>query len=490
MALTAPVVIVPLLAVAVAAVLPRLDTSSLSTGAFDAAFVAYVVIATTLIIRWRLLGEAASVSFLAAATLIGLFVVPTMAQATGLADAVRVTAVLFLLGMCLDGVRAPDVRSRVRPERVVCTVVVIAPLLAVFLWFSSARFLVLARVGGYDTLASIEVGCCLFVAICLLVGGIRRTSTLRISFAPALLSVAMAYAARTFDYPASYAQVQNPWSILPSMALVAGSVVLLASLASDTRRMIGTVVLRDLRGRRRWEAAESELQDFRHGYQGQRHDVKSVLSAVDGTLLALSRQRRHLSAEQSGQLISAVRDQIRWLQSLYAGGDSTQSFDLSELLSAIVSVRAAGWRTLRCEVEPDLEVHGRPDRLAIVIHNLLANTATHAPGASVEVTARRLVEGSGAEIVEVTVADDGPGIPEADIESALERGWRSSATRSQDHGLGLYQCRRLVEQEAGVLTLEPTYASADEGRRGLTARVRLPLCRPEHLRPSVTSEVA
>jgi signal transduction histidine kinase len=72
---------------------------------------------------------------------------------------------------------------------------------------------------------------------------------------------------------------------------------------------------------------------------------------------------------------------------------------------------------------------------------------------------------------EIVVADDGPGIPEADRERVFERFARLDADRSRQRGgagLGLPIARELVAVHGGTLTVEP---EADGGAR---FRVTLP----------------
>jgi len=87
--------------------------------------------------------------------------------------------------------------------------------------------------------------------------------------------------------------------------------------------------------------------------------------------------------------------------------------------------------------------------LPSVFRNLLDNAVKHADGAdaTVEVSAR-----TGDETVTVTVADDGPGVPEARREAIFEKGERS--LESDGTGMGLYLVRTLVEQYGGEVSVE------------------------------------
>jgi signal transduction histidine kinase len=88
-----------------------------------------------------------------------------------------------------------------------------------------------------------------------------------------------------------------------------------------------------------------------------------------------------------------------------------------------------------------------------VLHNLLANAITHtAPGGKIEVTARQ--EG---KLIRVKVADNGEGIPAADLPYVFERFYRVDKSRSRNRGgsgLGLTIARRIVEAHQGIIEVQ------------------------------------
>jgi signal transduction histidine kinase len=94
-------------------------------------------------------------------------------------------------------------------------------------------------------------------------------------------------------------------------------------------------------------------------------------------------------------------------------------------------------------------VEGNEDALRRLVFILLDNVGQHArPGGQVWV--RVVVESNHVCLV---VADDGPGIPPADLERVFERFFQASPSRSQaGSGLGLAIARWIATDHGGTLT--------------------------------------
>lgn len=111
------------------------------------------------------------------------------------------------------------------------------------------------------------------------------------------------------------------------------------------------------------------------------------------------------------------------------------------------------------------QVRGSTVLLGQVVRNLLVNARRHA--ASTVTIGLDQVDGT----VELVVADDGPGIPEADRSRVFERFVRLDDARARDaggSGLGLAIVRKIVESSGGVVEI----GESPEG--GARFIVRLP----------------
>jgi signal transduction histidine kinase len=104
-------------------------------------------------------------------------------------------------------------------------------------------------------------------------------------------------------------------------------------------------------------------------------------------------------------------------------------------------------RGLAVEAElGDVRVRAVPDLVARIVDNLLQNVERHAPGSGARITAQEQ-----GDVVLLTVADSGPGIPAQRLPYVFEPGMTSSEA---GQGLGLPSARRLARAQGGDLSLQ------------------------------------
>jgi signal transduction histidine kinase len=100
--------------------------------------------------------------------------------------------------------------------------------------------------------------------------------------------------------------------------------------------------------------------------------------------------------------------------------------------------------------EPGLAADGDPERVHQVVANLLENAVRHSPaGGAVEVRARRTSNG-----VTIEVIDEGPGIPDQEVNRVFERFYRADSARATSDGgagLGLAIARWIVDLHGGEI---------------------------------------
>jgi len=214
------------------------------------------------------------------------------------------------------------------------------------------------------------------------------------------------------------------------------------------------------------------------------HELRSPLTSVQGFAELLMLDRDSLTPRQV-ETVEIILDNCRHLVRLLndlldlARSDAgrlairPEPTEAAPLIEDVVrTMRAqteAASQTLSESVQPGLPlIDVEPGRIRQILVNLLTNAHEYSPeGASIEVTALHL----GAE-VEIAVSDNGPGIPEDQLERIFDRFTRGDAGLTQrvgGTGLGLAISKSLVELHGGSIGAESTVG------QGSTFRVRLPI---------------
>lgn len=268
----------------------------------------------------------------------------------------------------------------------------------------------------------------------------------------------------------------------PSQELRAGERILLVSAVPMAGTDIGAAVLmfEDQTDKRRLQ--EQLIQSEKMSAIGQliagvAHDLNNPLASVVGFSdflweageippalaepLQVIRQEAERAATIVKNLLSFARRQQeqRELQSIGRMLESTLALLRNELMAKKVEA------TL--EVEPDVppvEVNGNQIKQVFVnlINNAAQAMAGSGRGGRIWVTARRWLDG-----VAVSVADDGPGIPD-EIAARVFEPFFTTKAEGEGTGLGLSICQGILTEHGGRISLEPTPGG------GATFTVELP----------------
>lgn len=197
------------------------------------------------------------------------------------------------------------------------------------------------------------------------------------------------------------------------------------------------------------------------------HDLRTPLASILGSATTLKRYRANLDDDAQAQLIDTIQEEAERLNrfisdlldmtKLEAGAVEarTELVDLSDVIGS--ASRRAGdvlaHHRLAIDLEPDLPmVKLDPVLFEQVLFNLFDNAAKYAPqGTTIGVSASRM-----AQSVVLTVADEGDGIPSADLDRVFEKFYRVRAGDRQraGTGLGLAICRGFVEAMGGTILAE------------------------------------
>ena len=202
------------------------------------------------------------------------------------------------------------------------------------------------------------------------------------------------------------------------------------------------------------------------------HDLKNCLSGLSLTLTNASTSmddpefRRDL-LDVLADTVASVRTVIDKVtagsQSRVPTGASVRLADIVRRALESTGLSAAAAVTCRVAVDAALTAWVDENALVRVLVNLLRNAVEAMEGAGeIDISARALDGG----LVELRVLDSGPGVdPRMLSTGALFEPFET--TRAGGSGLGLFQCRTIVEAYGGTI-------SAENGELGAIFRVTLP----------------
>ncbi len=194
------------------------------------------------------------------------------------------------------------------------------------------------------------------------------------------------------------------------------------------------------------------------------HDLRTPLTRLRlrAEYIADPEQRRKL-LDDIAQMEMMIAETLA-----FASGDASREkrapTDIAAMLASICDDLADAGRNASYSGPDHAVATGQPTGLRRAFTNLIENAATHGGGARVT-----LVERGAA--IEATIADDGPGIPEGEIEKVFAPFYRLDRSRSRDTGgtgLGLAVTRTILRAHGGDVRL------ANGPGRGLVATVTLP----------------
>ncbi|WP_079152855.1 sensor histidine kinase [Streptomyces malaysiensis] len=217
------------------------------------------------------------------------------------------------------------------------------------------------------------------------------------------------------------------------------------------------------------------------------HELRSPLAALRAQLEVMSRypdpdRDPHMAAALLEDTVR-LHDLVEGLLTLARSEDPARSrsqvthvIDLDEVVLAEV-------RAQRSLTQVDIDarrvsggrVRGDAEALRSVVRNLLDNARRHAHQRI------RVALGEREGTVELTVSDDGSGIPAADRPRVFERFTRLDEARSREaggSGLGLAIVSKVVTAHGGTVHADQDPAPDDGGLGGARLVVRLPAASP------------
>ncbi|MCG2585127.1 sensor histidine kinase KdpD [Massilia sp. TS11] len=264
---------------------------------------------------------------------------------------------------------------------------------------------------------------------------------------------------RTLDWARPDGSSQ-PLRILSALELDAGRVVAVIGLIRDN------------------SAERERLQAQKRFASMLNHEFRTPLATIDGAIqrLEATGQQQDAPTRERYRRIAQAVDRLLAMLEDYLSPDrlaETGHKARTRPLGAAVLLEEAASRARQAGRQVDLligslpaQLRGDPAALRLALKVLIDNALLYAPA-----PARLSLSGdAGPAGLELLVADNGPGLPAAEVSDIFQKGFRgSNAAGHPGHGLGLYLARSVIEAQGGRLDAR----AGKDG--GLAFRICLPL---------------
>ena len=237
------------------------------------------------------------------------------------------------------------------------------------------------------------------------------------------------------------------------------------------------------------DALERSLDAQRQLVTDASHELRTPLASLRTNVEVLKHVDR-MSPEQREDVLDGIVTQLDELTGLVADvvelarGEAPPSAHelvmLDELVARAVERADRHWPGITFDVETEpVTVRGVPGRLDRAVANMLDNAGKFSPaGGRVDVR----LDATGR----LTVADDGPGVPDDALPHVFDRFFRADEARAlPGSGLGLAIVEQVVQGHGGVITL------GNRPGGGAIATLTLPLAdasQPDAVPESTASE--
>jgi len=211
-----------------------------------------------------------------------------------------------------------------------------------------------------------------------------------------------------------------------------------------------TAVLKDLREIEELRRVEAIKDEF---LATASHELRTPLTSIVGFAELLSQvvpEQISLTApiernaREMRRLVEGLLDQAR-LESGKVTIEPTR-FGLQPAVQELLDELNPAPGNVRLEIPHELEILMDVEAFARVLGNLVSNAAKYAADSQITISARQ-IEGH----IEVSVADDGPGIPLEDQENLFDPFFRApgASRTARGSGFGLSIVRRYLELHGG-----------------------------------------
>lgn len=181
------------------------------------------------------------------------------------------------------------------------------------------------------------------------------------------------------------------------------------------------------------------------------HDLQTPITRMKLRLETLDESpAQQRLGDDLTQLQQLVREGITYARSAHGSTQPAVKLDLHALLDSLACDYQDAGKPVRVAGHTDVSLITRPQSLRRILENLIDNAVKYGGGA--EIAVRAVAPGK----IGIDIMDDGPGIPEREMQAVLQPFYRVETSRNRDTGgtgLGLAIAQQLAQTLDGDLLL-------------------------------------
>ena len=307
----------------------------------------------------------------------------TATPVNALASLSRLVAAVAVALILVPALRAAQVDSQLRPRRLAgyglaAVVAAFAPL-AGSIAIGEPRLVTSVRASAVLDLLAAGLWAVLAI-LCARAGSRRRSSSTTWS-AAALALLALSALMR-----GSSRLDGTSWLLGAAALTVIAALVAVVNAVTDVQEALSSEGTELLTTTGALADAERLLEGVEARRQELVHDARSMIAALRAASTTLDRHAEQLDLTTTRKLRVAMDNELERLGRLIDGstGGPARPFAVSAALAPVIATLRNAGLELEDRLDPSW-AEGRPDDLAEVVHNLLANAHRHAPGSQVSV---------------------------------------------------------------------------------------------------------
>jgi PAS domain S-box-containing protein len=257
-----------------------------------------------------------------------------------------------------------------------------------------------------------------------------------------------------------------------------------APIRDDRQQLLGVVLIfRDVTHERKSEEFLRKTEKLASAARLSAtvaHEINNPLEAIVN-LIYVAKTSPDAPPSVVGQLTLAEKelDRVahitRQTLGFYRDSSVPQSVDLAALIESILGLYSHKFHAKNIVIRRQLgecpTIRGVPGELKQAISNLISNSADAVGKEGTITVGLQCVEESGSRVVEVTVEDDGPGVPAEHSDRIFEPFF----TTKQDvgTGLGLWVTKGIIDRHGGNILVR--LQNGNGGPRGAAFTIQLPI---------------